>query len=31
MISAANRPGGGAAFTFTLPVDGTPPAVDSHD
>jgi two-component system sensor histidine kinase KdpD len=24
-ISAANRPGGGAAFTFTLPIGGTPP------
>jgi two-component system sensor histidine kinase KdpD len=29
-ISAANRPGGGAVFTFTLPVEGAPPAVDSH-
>ncbi len=30
-ISAANRPGGGAVFTFTLPVEGKPPAVDCHD
>jgi len=27
-IRAANRPGGGAAFIFTLPVGGTPPAVE---
>ncbi|HEX8341158.1 MAG TPA: ATP-binding protein, partial [Tepidisphaeraceae bacterium] len=28
-IHATNRPGGGAVFTFTLPVGGTPPAVDA--
>jgi two-component system sensor histidine kinase KdpD len=27
-ISAANRPGGGALFTFTLPKNGNPPTVD---
>jgi two-component system sensor histidine kinase KdpD len=27
-ISAANRPGGGAVFRFTLPVTGTPPAME---
>jgi two-component system sensor histidine kinase KdpD len=27
-ISAANRPSGGAVFTFTLPRNGQPPAVD---
>ncbi|HEX9372991.1 MAG TPA: ATP-binding protein, partial [Roseiflexaceae bacterium] len=26
-IWAANRPGGGAIFCFTLPLDGTPPSV----
>ena len=28
-ITAANRPGGGAAFRFTLPPAGTPPVVDT--
>ena len=28
-ISAANRPGGGAAFQFALPLDGPPPSVDA--
>jgi two-component system sensor histidine kinase KdpD len=28
-IAASNRPGGGAAFRFTLPIDGPPPAVDA--
>jgi len=27
-IRAANRAGGGAAFTFTLPLEGTPPTVE---
>ena len=27
-IRAENRPGGGAAFRFTLPVSGEPPALD---
>jgi two-component system sensor histidine kinase KdpD len=27
-ITAANREGGGAAFRFTLPADGPPPAID---
>jgi two-component system sensor histidine kinase KdpD len=31
MIAAANRPGGGAVFTFTMPVEGDPPPVDSND
>jgi two-component system sensor histidine kinase KdpD len=26
-IHAANRPGGGAAFTFTLPIEGRAPAI----
>lgn len=30
-IRAANRPEGGAAFTFTLPIEGTPPLVQSDD
>jgi two-component system sensor histidine kinase KdpD len=30
-IDAANRPGGGAVFTFRLPIDGVPPTVDCHD
>ena len=28
-IVAANQPGGGAVFRFTLPCDGTPPVMDS--
>jgi two-component system sensor histidine kinase KdpD len=28
-ITAGNRPGGGAAFRFTLPRGGTPPTIDS--
>jgi two-component system sensor histidine kinase KdpD len=28
VISAFNRPGGGAVFRFTLPRNGTPPALD---
>ena len=28
-ITAANRPGGGAVFRFTLPRTGTPPVLDS--
>jgi two-component system sensor histidine kinase KdpD len=27
-IGAENRPGGGAAFSFTIPVEGTPPALE---
>jgi two-component system sensor histidine kinase KdpD len=27
-VSARNRDGGGAVFTFTLPVDGTPPTIE---
>jgi len=30
-ISAANRPGGGAVFTFTLPFTGRPPAIDGTE
>ena len=30
-IAARNRAGGGAIFTFTLPVEGAPPQVDSTD
>lgn len=30
-IAAANRPGGGATFTFMLPVAGVPPAVACDD
>lgn len=30
-ISAANRPGGGAVFTFTIPLSGAPPLVDPND
>ena len=30
-IAAANRPGGGAIFTFTLPISGTPPRVACDD
>jgi two-component system sensor histidine kinase KdpD len=29
-ISAANRPGGGAAFRFWLPLEGEPPVVESE-
>ncbi len=29
-IWAENRPGGGAVFSFTLPVDEVPPAMDIH-
>jgi len=29
-IWAANRPGGGASFTFTLPLDGKPPQVSNE-
>jgi two-component system, OmpR family, sensor histidine kinase KdpD len=30
-IWAANRPGGGASFTFTLPLDGKPPNIRTED
>ena len=30
-IEASNRPGGGAAFRFTLPVDGQPPHLSMED
>jgi len=30
-IWAANRPGGGAIFTFTLPLDGKPPSIRTED
>jgi two-component system sensor histidine kinase KdpD len=30
-ITAANRPGGGAVFTLTIPIEGVPPSVDSND
>ena len=30
MISAAPRPGGGAIFTFTLPLGLAPPAVEAE-
>jgi two-component system sensor histidine kinase KdpD len=30
-ITAANRPAGGAAFTFTLPIEGAPPPVPAED
>jgi len=30
-IAAANRPEGGAAFRFTLPIDGQPPAVPEEE
>jgi two-component system sensor histidine kinase KdpD len=30
-ITAANRPGGGAAFRFTLPLVGTPPSLPPPD
>lgn len=30
-IEALNRRGGGACFRFTLPIDGTPPAVPSEE
>lgn len=29
-ISAQNRPGGGAAFRFTLPIEGAPPSIDEE-
>jgi two-component system sensor histidine kinase KdpD len=29
--TAANRVGGGAVFTFALPIEGVPPSVDSND
>ena len=29
-IEAANRPGGGAVFTVRLPVEGSPPAIESE-
>lgn len=28
-MTAANRPGGGAAFQFALPLDGPPPSIDA--
>jgi two-component system sensor histidine kinase KdpD len=31
VIAAANRPGGGAVFTFTIPIEGQAPAVNSND
>lgn len=31
MISAMNRRGGGAAFAFTLPIQGKPPLVESRE
>jgi two-component system sensor histidine kinase KdpD len=30
-IEAANRPGGGAVFRFTLPAEGTAPPVEGRD
>jgi two-component system sensor histidine kinase KdpD len=30
-IWASNRPGGGAAFRFTLPLEGEPPEIDVED
>ncbi len=30
-IWAENRPGGGASFRFTLPIEGTPPSMDLPD
>jgi two-component system sensor histidine kinase KdpD len=30
-ITAANHPGGGACFRFTLPIEGQPPAVPTED
>ncbi len=30
-ITAANRPGGGAEFTVWLPLEGTPPSVDTEE
>jgi two-component system sensor histidine kinase KdpD len=30
-ITAANHPGGGACFRFTLPIEGQPPAVPPED
>jgi len=30
-IWAANRPGGGAIFTFTLPLEGKPPSIRTED
>ncbi len=29
-IWATNRPGGGATFAFTLPLEGTPPRVETE-
>ena len=29
-ISAQNRPGGGAEFRFTLPIEGAPPSIDEE-
>jgi two-component system sensor histidine kinase KdpD len=28
-ITAANRPGGGAVFRFTIPLDDSPPVIDT--